>query len=131
MTAQALIDTPAAAPETEPSASFSQTAEAVLALYAAHGVDYVFINPGTDTSFRDGKRQGTVGGIAGAFDPSDVVARYILGGLNLLVDTDGSLAKLAGQGGDPTGNPASWASAYQQIWEKLYLSYTVVPTCNP
>ena len=45
----AVIDTPAAALETETTASFSETAEAVLALYAAHGVDYIFINPGTDT----------------------------------------------------------------------------------
>src|SRR6266571_3115155 len=35
--------------ETETTESFSETAEAVLALYAAHGVDYIFINPGTDT----------------------------------------------------------------------------------
>jgi acetolactate synthase I/II/III large subunit len=35
--------------ETEAIQSFSETAEAVLALYAAHGVDYIFINPGTDT----------------------------------------------------------------------------------
>src|SRR5205085_7069820 len=35
--------------EAEHTASFSETAEAVLALYAAHGVDYIFINPGTDT----------------------------------------------------------------------------------
>ena len=35
--------------ETEATESFSETAEAVLALYAAHGVDYIFINPGTDT----------------------------------------------------------------------------------
>jgi acetolactate synthase-1/2/3 large subunit len=43
------IETQAVARELEPTASFSETAEAVLALYAAHGVDYVFINPGTDT----------------------------------------------------------------------------------
>src|SRR5882672_3141938 len=45
----AAIETPAAAVEAETTESFSETAEAVLALYAAHGVDYIFINPGTDT----------------------------------------------------------------------------------
>ena len=45
----AVIDSPASARDQEPIASFPETAEAVLALYAAHGVDYVFINPGTDT----------------------------------------------------------------------------------
>jgi acetolactate synthase I/II/III large subunit len=45
----ALIDTPTLATDTEATASFSSTAEAVLALYAAHGVEYIFINPGTDT----------------------------------------------------------------------------------
>src|ERR1700716_1600261 len=45
----ALVDTPAIALEHDTTASFSETAEAVLALYAAHGVDYIFINPGTDT----------------------------------------------------------------------------------
>lgn len=47
----AVVDSPASAPASaaETVASFDETAEAVLALYAAHGVDYVFINPGTDT----------------------------------------------------------------------------------
>jgi acetolactate synthase-1/2/3 large subunit len=45
----ALIETPTAALDSETTASFSESAEAVLALYAAHGVDYIFINPGTDT----------------------------------------------------------------------------------
>ncbi len=44
-----LTQQPTSAAEAEPTASFSETAEAVLALYAAHGVDYIFINPGTDT----------------------------------------------------------------------------------
>jgi acetolactate synthase-1/2/3 large subunit len=46
-----LTHQPASPPATdlEHTASFSETAEAVLALYAAHGVDYIFMNPGTDT----------------------------------------------------------------------------------
>jgi acetolactate synthase-1/2/3 large subunit len=44
-----LIQTPAAAAAAGGTASFAETAEAVLALYAAHGVDFIFINPGTDT----------------------------------------------------------------------------------
>jgi acetolactate synthase-1/2/3 large subunit len=46
----AVIDSPSTILAPPPSrASFDETAEAVLALYAAHGVDYIFINPGTDT----------------------------------------------------------------------------------
>ena len=47
----AVIDPIATAAATTPeqTQSFAETAEAVLALYAAHGVDYIFINPGTDT----------------------------------------------------------------------------------
>ena len=47
----AVVDSPTSAPQTDAEiiASFDETAEAVLALYAAHGVDYIFINPGTDT----------------------------------------------------------------------------------
>lgn len=45
----ALTQARPAALDAQPTVSFSETAEAVLALYAAHGVDYIFMNPGTDT----------------------------------------------------------------------------------
>ena len=46
----AIIDQPVRTEISTPTiASFDETAEAVLALYAAHGVDYIFMNPGTDT----------------------------------------------------------------------------------
>jgi peptide/nickel transport system substrate-binding protein len=108
-------------------------AEAIQSMLNSVGFTVTLVqNPqGTDFSFRDGKRQGQVGGLSRVFDPSDIVAKYALGGLKLLPDPDGEVAALAAQGADPSGDPASWAAAYDEIWQRLYLDHVVIPTCTP
>src|SRR3569833_1419112 len=44
-----MIDERTTQTQAEPMGSFPDTAEALLALYVAHGVEYIFMNPGTDT----------------------------------------------------------------------------------
>jgi peptide/nickel transport system substrate-binding protein len=106
-------------------------AEAIQAQLKAAGFNPTLkVTPTGDTSFRDGKIEASVGAFAGVYDPSQLVSSYILGGNKLLPDADGSAAALAATGSDPSGTPASWAAAYQKLWEKLYGQHIVIPTCN-
>jgi peptide/nickel transport system substrate-binding protein len=84
-----------------------------------------------DTSFLEGKRHGTIGGPQFVIDPSQLVNGYFLGNYKLARDPDGSLAALARKGSDITGTQQSWSTAYQAIWERVYNSFVIIPTCNP
>jgi peptide/nickel transport system substrate-binding protein len=81
-----------------------------------------------DTNFRDGKRPAFIGTIPGVLDPSQLINTILLGVNNLMRDPEGPA--LAAQGTDPAGNPASWALAYQKLWEKTYNNFLIVTFCN-
>lgn len=113
------------------SALYTLPAQAVQAQLKEAGFNVeIRVAPPGDTSFRDGKVDGTVGAIAGVFDPSQLITSYFLGGLNLLRDPDGSAAALAAKGGDPTATPEEWSEAYQELYERVYGEHIVIPTCN-
>jgi peptide/nickel transport system substrate-binding protein len=106
-------------------------AEAIQAQLKAAGFNVTLRQtPTGDFSFRDGTLSASVGAFAGIYDPSQLVSSFLLGGNKLLPDADGSAAALAATGSDPSGTPASWAAAYQKLWEKFYGQYIDIPTCN-